>query len=222
MSLAEALYSHADQLRRFVDEVTREVAILQDKFDHQEALHEAFGDDPTIIGLATAKAKLDKCEELLIVAKSRQDAAYNRYAATLESRDKTVASCAKAAASPSSSHGGKTKEKDNKSLKKELKEPDEWKDHTSETPLKHLHALAACKSMFALLWKLLDEYMEEMKDSGDEAATSKDVRLSELLTHADLMDKIDNMSVRETLLGVRPQHGTRTVGGHLPHPPLQT
>ncbi len=53
--------------------------------------------------------------------------------------------------------------------------------------------------MSALLWKLLDEYREETKDSGDEAATSKDVRLSELLTHADLMDNIDNMSVRETL-----------------------
>jgi hypothetical protein len=53
--------------------------------------------------------------------------------------------------------------------------------------------------MSALLWKLLDEYMEEMKDIGDEAATSKDIRLSELLTHADLMDKIDIMSLRETL-----------------------
>ena len=39
-----------------------------------------------------------------------------------------------------------------------------------------------------------------MKDNGNEAATSKDdVRLSELLTHADLMDKIDNMSMREIL-----------------------
>jgi hypothetical protein len=53
--------------------------------------------------------------------------------------------------------------------------------------------------MLALLWKLLDEYLEEMKDIGDEAATSKDVRLSELLTHADLMDNIDGMSVREIL-----------------------
>jgi len=135
-----------------------------------------------------------------------------------------VASCAKAAASPSSSDGGKSREKkkDNKSLKSKLKEPVEWKDHAGKTHRKHLHSFTACKSMSALLWKLKDEYMEEMKDSGDVAATSKDVRLSELLTHADLMDKIDNMSVRETLLGVRPQHGTRTVGGHLPHPPLQT
>jgi len=36
--------------------------------------------------------------------------------------------------------------------------------------------------MFALLWKLLDEYTEEMKDNGDDAATANDVRLSELLT----------------------------------------
>ena len=126
-SLAEAISgenSHVDQLRSFVDEVTREVAILQDKFDHQEAPHEAFGDDPAAFGLAATKAKSDKCEERLIAAKSRQDAAYNRYATTLESRNKTVASCAKAAAPPSSSDGGKTKERDNKSLKGKLKEPD--------------------------------------------------------------------------------------------------
>jgi len=162
-------------------------------------LHEAFGDDPTTIGLAATKAKLDKCEERLIAAKSRQDATYNRYASTLESRNKTVASCSKATAPSSSSDGGKTKEKDNKSLKRKLKEPDDWKDHTGKTHLKHLHAFTVCKSMFALLWKLLDEYMKEMKDSGDEAATSKNVRLSEWPSHADLMDKIDNMSVRETL-----------------------
>ena len=38
-----------------------------------------------------------------------------------------------------------------------------------------------------------------MKSISDEAATSKDVRLLELLTHAVLVDKIDNMSVMETL-----------------------
>ena len=110
-----------------------------------------------------------------------------------------VTSASKAAAPPSSSDGCKTKEKDKKSLQRKLKEPDEWKDHTGKTHLKHLHAFMACKSMSALLWKLLDEYMEEMKDIGDEAATSKDIRLSELLTHADLTDKIDIMSLRETL-----------------------
>jgi hypothetical protein len=59
------------------------------------------GDDPTSIGVAATKAKFDKCEEILIAAKSRQDAAYNRYATTLESRNKTVASCVKASAPPS-------------------------------------------------------------------------------------------------------------------------
>ena len=38
-----------------------------------------------------------------------------------------------------------------------------------------------------------------MKDIGDEVATSKDVCLSELPIHADLMDKIESMAVRETL-----------------------
>ena len=67
------------------------MAVTQDKFDHQEPLHEAFGDDPTTVGLAAAKAKLDKCEERLIAAKSRQDAAYNRHVVTLlESRNKKV------------------------------------------------------------------------------------------------------------------------------------
>jgi hypothetical protein len=91
------------------------------------------------------------------------------------------------------------KEKDNKSMKRKLKEPDEWKDHVGKTHLKHVQAFTACKSMSALLWKLLDKYREEMKDNGEEAATSKDVRLSELLKHADLMDTVDNMSVRGTL-----------------------
>ena len=80
-----------------------------------------------------------------------------------------------------------------------LKEPDEWKYLTGKTHLKHMHAFTACKSMSVLMWKLLDEYREEMKDNCDEAATFKDVRLSELLTHAYLMDKIHNMAMRETL-----------------------
>ena len=66
MSLVEIIFgenSHIDQLRSFVDEVTREVAVLKDKFDHHEALHEAFGDDPTTVGVVAAKAKFDKCEE---------------------------------------------------------------------------------------------------------------------------------------------------------------
>ena len=85
------------------------------------------------------------------------------------------------------------------SLKRKLEEHDEWKDHAGKTHMKHMHAFTACKSMFALLYELLDEYKEKMKGNGDEAATAKDDRVSELLTHADIMNKIDIMSVREIL-----------------------
>ena len=73
------------------------------------------------------------------------------------------------------------------------------KDHAGKTRLKNMHAFPSCKSMSALIWKLLDEYMEEMKDNGDDAATASDVRLSEMRTHSDLMYKLDNMPVREVL-----------------------
>ncbi len=53
--------------------------------------------------------------------------------------------------------------------------------------------------MCALLWKLLDDYMEEMRDTGDDAATTKDVRLAELLTHSNPLDKLNIISVREVL-----------------------
>jgi hypothetical protein len=72
-----------EQLRGFIDEVTREVAVLHGKFDHQEDLVEAFGDDPATIGVAAAKTKLDTLEERLIAAKLRLDGAYNMFAATV-------------------------------------------------------------------------------------------------------------------------------------------
>ena len=53
--------------------------------------------------------------------------------------------------------------------------------------------------MPALMWRLLDEHMEDMKDNGDEDATAKDVKLSELLTHSDFLDKLDNFFVRKVL-----------------------
>ena len=119
---------------------------MQDKFDYHEAMHEAFGDDPTTAGVEVAKAKLDQCEERLIAAKSQQDAAYNRYAATLES-------CAKVSTPPSSSDEGKSKERerDNRSMKGKLKEPDERKDHAGKTHLKHMHAFTACNVRLCLL-----------------------------------------------------------------------
>ena len=99
---------------------------MQDKFEYREAFHEAFGDHPTTFGVAAAKAKLDKCEERFIVAKSRQDAAYNRFTATVESKKKTVATYAKASsAQPASTDANKLKGegRDNKYLKRKLKEP---------------------------------------------------------------------------------------------------
>jgi secreted Zn-dependent insulinase-like peptidase len=43
------------------------------------------------------------------------------------------------------------------------------------------------------------EHKEDMNDNGDVDATAKDVKLSELLTHNDFMDKLDNFSVRKVL-----------------------
>ena len=116
----------AEQLRGFIDEVTREVAVLQGKFDHQEELVEAFGDDPAEVGATATKKKLDKFEERLIAAKPRLDGAYNRFAATVESKNKTVASIAKASGSTQgTSSAFYSKEKDNMIFKLKLKEPDE-------------------------------------------------------------------------------------------------
>jgi hypothetical protein len=173
---------------------------LQGKFDHHEELVEAFGDDPAAVGAAVAKKKLDKFEERLIAAKLRLDGAYNKFTATVESKNKTVASIAKASgSSQGTSSASHPKEKDTTFLKRKLKEPYEWKDHADKTHVKHLNAFTTCKSMFVLLWRLLDKHMENMQDNGDEDATAKDVKFSELLTHSDLMDKLDNVSVREVL-----------------------
>jgi hypothetical protein len=63
MSLADVMSAEnrdVEQLRGFIDEVTREVASLQAKFDHQEELLEAFNDDPEAVGAAAAKTRLDK------------------------------------------------------------------------------------------------------------------------------------------------------------------
>jgi len=54
MSLSDATYAvnrDVEQLRGFIDEVTREFAVLQGKFDHQEDPVEAFGDDPAAVGV---------------------------------------------------------------------------------------------------------------------------------------------------------------------------
>ncbi len=52
--------------------------------------------------------------------------------------------------------------------------------------------------MSAILRRLLD-YHVAMSDPNDAKERSKEVQLSELLTHTDLSDKLDNMSERELL-----------------------
>jgi hypothetical protein len=62
----------------------------------------------------------------LIAAKFRLDGAYTRFAATIESKNKTVASIAKASGSTQgTSSAFYSKEKDNMIFKLKLKEPDE-------------------------------------------------------------------------------------------------
>ena len=115
-----------EQLLAFVDQTTAEVASLQDKFDHQEELVDAFNGDATTVGFSAASVKADKIEARLIAAKACQEAAYNRYAATIESKNKAVVGTSKATASSSKTAA---KVEDNKLLKRKLREPDEWKDH---------------------------------------------------------------------------------------------
>ena len=52
--------------------------------------------------------------------------------------------------------------------------------------------------MSAILWRLLD-YHAAMANPNDAKEGSKEVRLSEMLTHADLADKLDDMSERDLL-----------------------
>ena len=92
------------------------------------------------------------------------------------------------------------KVEDNKLLKRKLREPDEWKDHSGKTHVKHLQAFIACKSIFAILWKLRDAFRGEAKVAGGSTeGIAKDVALGELFTQSALMDRIDTMSVQENL-----------------------
>ena len=183
-----------EQLRAFIDETTAEVADARDKFKHQEDLCEAYGGDSTAVGFAAAGLRADKLEARLIAARARHETAYNRYATTVESTNKTVAVIARKA----SDKEVDVKVKDNKFLKRKLKEPDEWKDHQGKTRKKHLSAFTACKSMSAILWRLLD-YHARAADPDDEKESSKEVRLAELHTHADLIENMDDMSERDLL-----------------------
>ena len=183
-----------EKLRAFIGETNAKVAEARNKFEHQEDLVDAFNGDVTAAGYAAAIAKAGKLEAMLIAARAQQETAYNKYAATVESTNNTVAVIARKA----SDKDVDAKANDNKFRKRKLKEPDEWKDHTGKTHKKHLMAFTACKSMSAILWRLLDFHVEEA-DPNDSTESNKEVRLSELLTHADLTNKLNDRSERELL-----------------------
>jgi len=103
------------------------------------------------------------------------------------STNKTVAVIARKA----SDKDVDAKANDGKFPKRKLKEPDEWKDHTGKTHKKHLMAFTACQTMWAILWRLLDFHVAEA-DPNDAKESSKEVHLSELLTHADLTDNLND------------------------------
>jgi hypothetical protein len=147
------------------------------------------------VGCAAATAKTAKFKARLVAARARHANAYNRYAATVESTSKTVDVIARKA----SDKEVDAKANENKFPKRKLKEPDEWKDRTGKTHKKQLLAFTACKSMSAILWRLLD-YHAAVADPNDTKEGSKEVRLSELLTHADLTDKLEDMLERELLV----------------------
>ena len=139
-----------EQMRAFLDQMIAEVAICENnKFDQQhEELVEAFGGDSTAKGFLEAYDRANKLEARLVAAKTRQDAAFNMYAATIESTNKTVAIFAKSAAKGSEDT---TKAPDGKFLKRKLKEPDEWKDSSGKTHRTHQMAFAACEPMSVML-----------------------------------------------------------------------
>ena len=173
------------------------MASLQNKFDPQEDLVDAFNGDATAADFVAAQTKADTIEARLIAAKARQEAAYNKYEATIEPTNKAVVGASKAATSASKAVA---KVEDNKLFKRKLREPDEWKDHSGKTHVKHLHAFTACKSMSAILWKLHDAFRAKAElASGGAEDIAKDVALGELFTHSARMDRIDTMSIRETL-----------------------
>jgi hypothetical protein len=114
-----------EQLRGFVDQMTVQVATCHNIFDHQEELVDALDGDASASCFAVAQARADKLEDRFVAAKARQDVAYNMYAVTMESTNTTFVVFAKSASKGSEET---TKTTDGKFLKRELKEPNEWKD----------------------------------------------------------------------------------------------
>jgi hypothetical protein len=68
--------------------------------------------------------ELDKFVARLVAAIARQENAYNRYSATVETTNKTAAVIARKAFDKEVD----AKANDNKFMKRKLKAPDEWKD----------------------------------------------------------------------------------------------
>jgi len=186
--------TEVEQLRGFIDETTVDFADARNKFSHQEDLVDAFNGDATAAGYAAAIVRANKFEAQLVAVRARQETTYNRHAVTIESTNMTVAVIARKAYDK----GVDAKANDNNFLKRKLKERDEGKTHTGKTHRKHVLAFPTCKSMSAILWRLLDFHVAEA-DPDDVRERSKEVRLSELLTHVDLMDKLEDMSERKLL-----------------------
>ena len=97
------------------------------------------------------------------------------YAATIESTNKAVVGASKAATTSSRAAANV---EDNTLLKRNLRERDEWKDHSGKTHVKHLQAFSAFKSMTAIMWKLHDVFWAEAESGGGSAeGIAKDVAL---------------------------------------------
>jgi hypothetical protein len=62
-----------EQMCTFVDQTTTEAANLRNKFERQEELVEAFGDEVNAPGAKLAQTKADKLVTRLIAAMARQD-----------------------------------------------------------------------------------------------------------------------------------------------------
>jgi hypothetical protein len=186
--------TEVEQHRAFIDETIAKVAEARKKFSHKENLVDAFNGDATAVRFVAAICRADKLEARMVVARARDETTYNRCAATVESTSKTVAVIARKA----NDKEVDAKVNDNRFLKRKLKEPDEWKDHTGKTHRKPLLFFTACKSMSAILWSQLD-YHVALLDPNDAKERSKEVRLSELLMHVDLTEKLNDIWERALL-----------------------
>ena len=140
-----------EKLCAFIDETNAEVADAKNKFSYQEDLIDALNGDATAAGYTTAIARANKFEARLVAARARQKTTYNKYVATVESTNKTVTVIAR----KSFDKEVDAKVNDYKFLKRKLKEPDEWKDHTGKSHRKICWSLwlaNRCRQSFGDCW----------------------------------------------------------------------